>query len=1168
MRLSDLVQIDSRFEKSVNLLLDLNDKKKIDAYIPTRASINLIKGYLEEVTGFSGKRANILIGPYGKGKSHLLLILTAVISGNRSKELDSLLKRVAVIDPEAAELMSVVNSSYRFLPVIINTNSGNLGQAFVRSLNQALKREGLDDVVPENYFSEAVNTIKQWKKIYPATYEELEKRTGVSGKEFIHKLESYNYEVLDQFRAVHPLITSGSEFNPIVDDEPLSVFRSINKTLREKHGFAGIYIIFDEFSKYIEGHTEAGFSADMKLLQDICELCNSSSEEQLHLTCVAHKAIRTYRDSISKRIMNSFLGVEGRLVEIPFYVSAQNNYELIADAVTKKEAFESWRNNRKYVDLLDKSYLIPEFSALFEKNDFDTIVGDGCFPLTPLSALLLLNLSEKIAQNERTIFTFISGSDMHSLASYINHGADKYAGADLIYDYFLPLFEGEKGTAVQNEWLKADFALSKTEGKEEGAIIKCLAVIRMINRSDDIPANGVFLRLALGMDEGIFNDSLNGLIKKGLIAYKKSNAVYDFQNNIGINVENEVADCAIKYYSKTDIPTALNSICNNRYILPKKYNQSHFMTRYYRVLFMSATSFMALSSSDYLKDDNYPDGYLIEIYMKEQDDIKALQNHLKEIGDKRIVLGVPGILCDCDEEVKTLLAVRKLLGDHDFTDNNEVLITELKVIERDLLEQLNAWMENAESSITTLFFENETIPISYYGINRAVSDVCEKTYNCTPIINHELINRHVISPQIHKARNAIMDDMLHAREIEKYETGTSAESTIFRALMVHSKGDKNMDLIKDSILGFIHESKGKKQPFSKLLKELTSEPYGMRKGPIPVYVMEQLTALEDMPVVYMGKKELAIDAALLANVVQKPEDYYLYVEEETGQKLEYIESLEKTFEEYSLSCRGIENRNRLSKLTCIIQAWYRALPQASKTFRKADYEGQSMNEIEAFRKLFAGAVNPREVLFDQIPSLFNANNLVDASYKVNKIKQEIDDHIQNIKNDAILAVRDGLCLNKDEDLLRSIKEWYTVLPSKAKNSVFATDSQRLFREIKDLDCSDSYEIAEKLSKTITGFFIEDWTDKSIELFRHGFADLNDEIGRAVEEENTAVGQRVFFETDNGMLECRYDFDPDSVSSSGYFFQNALDDLMEEYGEAIETSEKIGILMQIVKKLMG
>ena len=81
MRLVDLVKIDHRFEKSVNLLLDLNNRSKLKLYIPTRSSVKLLEGYLNEINSFSGRRANILIGPYGKGKSHLLLVLMALISG-------------------------------------------------------------------------------------------------------------------------------------------------------------------------------------------------------------------------------------------------------------------------------------------------------------------------------------------------------------------------------------------------------------------------------------------------------------------------------------------------------------------------------------------------------------------------------------------------------------------------------------------------------------------------------------------------------------------------------------------------------------------------------------------------------------------------------------------------------------------------------------------------------------------------------------------------------------------------------------------------------------------------------------------------------------------------------------------------------------------------------
>ena len=170
------------------------------------------------------------------------------------------------------------------MPVIINPNSGTLAQAFVRSLSQALKYNKLQNVVPDNYFSEALHTIDQWKQFYKNTYEMFQQELGDQASSLLRDLRAYDYNALNKFREIYPKLTSGSTFNPVIDDDVLSVYRSVNRRICEKHGYDGIYIIFDEFSKYVEGHSEEGFSADMKTLQDICELCNSSKDEQLHLT--------------------------------------------------------------------------------------------------------------------------------------------------------------------------------------------------------------------------------------------------------------------------------------------------------------------------------------------------------------------------------------------------------------------------------------------------------------------------------------------------------------------------------------------------------------------------------------------------------------------------------------------------------------------------------------------------------------------------------------------------------------------------------------------------------------------------------------------------------------------------------------------------------------------
>ena len=81
-KLTDMIHIDKRFQTSINLELDLNNPEKIASYIPTVSSVDVLNEYAGHIVENRNK-ANILIGPYGKGKSHLLLVFMALISGNK-----------------------------------------------------------------------------------------------------------------------------------------------------------------------------------------------------------------------------------------------------------------------------------------------------------------------------------------------------------------------------------------------------------------------------------------------------------------------------------------------------------------------------------------------------------------------------------------------------------------------------------------------------------------------------------------------------------------------------------------------------------------------------------------------------------------------------------------------------------------------------------------------------------------------------------------------------------------------------------------------------------------------------------------------------------------------------------------------------------------------------
>ena len=70
----------------------------------------------------------------------------------------------------------------------------------------------------------------------------------------------------------------------------------------------------------------------------------------------------------------------------------------------------------------------------------------GCYPLHPVSTFILPRLSERVAQNERTLFTFLSSEGTATLPSFLEKNDGKEFSLitpDLIYDYFEPLFKKE-----------------------------------------------------------------------------------------------------------------------------------------------------------------------------------------------------------------------------------------------------------------------------------------------------------------------------------------------------------------------------------------------------------------------------------------------------------------------------------------------------------------------------------------------------------------------------------------------------------------------------------------------------------------------------------------------------------------------------------------------------
>ena len=244
MKYSDIVGVNENFQYSVNLQFDINNIDKIKEYIPTKDGCELLKKYIESIV--NGKnRATTLVGPYGKGKSHLLLVLITLLNDyeeNDIKYIDEFIVKIRNIDEELYDtLKNIRERKLRLMPVIINSNYGDLNQAFLLALSEALEREELSDVIVNTYFDVAIKVIEKWEEKYQVAVEDFKKclkEYNCSLKDLKKGLKNYSEEYYEIFKNVYSCILHGQEFNPLVNSDIIKTYKDMTHEIT-KYNYTG-----------------------------------------------------------------------------------------------------------------------------------------------------------------------------------------------------------------------------------------------------------------------------------------------------------------------------------------------------------------------------------------------------------------------------------------------------------------------------------------------------------------------------------------------------------------------------------------------------------------------------------------------------------------------------------------------------------------------------------------------------------------------------------------------------------------------------------------------------------------------------------------------------------------------------------------------------------------
>ena len=379
---NDMISIEEGFQYSINISYDLHNEKKLNSFIPTNASLKLIREVVLSTNKNSTDRARVLVGAYGKGKSHIVLTILSLLEGTPVEKFAKLNAKIQGTKLEQL-LKNYQTSKTRLLPVLITGNSNSISQNFLLALQRTLSENNLLNLLPETNFKAAEKTILKWKSTYPKTYKEFENKISCSGEEFISQLQDFDNVAYKLFEDIYPELTSGGSFNPFLGFDVTEVYESVVKSLCESNcAYSGIYVVYDEFSKYLEANIAETSSNDMKMLQDFAEKCNRSGSRQMHLMLICHKEISNYIDSLPKQKVDGWRGISERFTHVHLNNNFSQTYEIIESAIVKnKKLYEKFiQKNKSNFENLVKIYKNDlTFSDLSEEEIQKTFTG--CYPL-------------------------------------------------------------------------------------------------------------------------------------------------------------------------------------------------------------------------------------------------------------------------------------------------------------------------------------------------------------------------------------------------------------------------------------------------------------------------------------------------------------------------------------------------------------------------------------------------------------------------------------------------------------------------------------------------------------------------------------------------------------------------------------------------------------------
>lgn len=1173
MKYSELITKRKQYKYSANICFDLENENRLSGFIPNVTTTDILKEYIYGIVqDKDGIHSRILYGSYGTGKSHLLTVLCALLGhiNTDGEALFTFVDSIRKYDRDFANfILDFVKKEKPYIVVPVYSDFTDFDKCISYSLKKELERKGVE-ICFKNTFYEALSLIEKWE----SGKESKERLASVCQKqnldlqEIKNALGRFENRSEKEFNSIFKEMTYGASFV----SETGSLIDNLNQANEAiAKDYQGIVFVFDEFGRYIEDN---GDTIRVKTIQDFAEYCDHSDFDN-HLILVSHKQLSLYTDKMKKELSDEWKKIEGRFKATSINIKYDQCLSLIPHIIPKTVAWEQFKEryeselNSLYEQAWDfKGFMLPPEGG----NPFE-----GGFPLHPITLYALDRLSKKVAQNERTFFTYLASDEDNSLFAQLKKITDDrfhYVGLDLIYDYFEENIMSFRANDIYLVYKKLQFALNKLGVDEfnsiEIKVLKAIAVINIISDSAVLAPNKSTLCNVIDEANDKILNSIDYLEKKKIIKFMRQYGYYDFLDSSIYDLDSMIEE---KLDSINDemVVNILNEEFADFVIYPHRYNDVYHMNRIMIPVFAYKSE---LSKKTFVRSmPHYYDGivalvldanYLVSEYTNP--DFPSRMMVLANTQPKQIILEVKRYIA-----VKLLYSKREELKKDDPTVEKELQLY-LEEEQAILSELVQEWKALKNKDVITVINGNEKKLSTESDLSEAASEIMFDAFGETIIVNNDLINKNKLTGTIRLSRTKILENILNGDGVLDGCTPLSPEHNIIRALLVNNgmfddgieprlnvldNGSISGENVRKEIRKFINSAQKAPVQLQVLYDILKKSPYGLRDGYIPLLLAYELRDYENISLSFHGADRDYCSEEFL-KAFENPEDYSIFICNWSEQQEKYIADLERAYSKYLPK----KSRNRLKELLDAMNTHFASMSKSALTTEK-----YVSPKTKMYRDIMSISYKDYNGFFFET-LLKIESDYTNLPIQLGAIKNELENVYKLQISDVNKLVRRIFNISTDELICDWLKKKYEEEWKVKSHKVFDYHTNAFLEFLKKLQSNtDDEKVLQELANVVTSFGIDYWNDNKIEDFEETLkkviAQLNDYV---VSDDLSDDEIKIIIQSGGEELRTTQ-FDKQELSGNGQIMFNKMKATINNFGQAISQEEKMQIIARLLEEVM-